>query len=268
MSGFLASVRSCAEARLALAGGADIIDVKEPSAGALGSVDRPTLAGIIRTLQGCRPVSATIGDVSLVPENIVARVTETAATGVDIVKIGIFSGDLDATLDALAPLARRGIRLVAVIFADRVPDLDALVPRCAAAGFAGIMLDTAEKGAGSLTSHLSLAALARFVGLARRHRLLSGLAGSLRLVDIPDVGALGADYLGFRSALTVGGRDRSLDVTALHAVRAALRSAAPTDGGRIHLPWSSNATEMAVARSAAAAESVGFANRTVASKAR
>ncbi len=110
MSGFLASVRSCAEARLALAGGADIIDVKEPSAGALGSVDRPTLAGIIRTLQGCRPVSATIGDVSLVPENIVARVTETAATGVDIVKIGIFSGDLDATLDALAPLARRASR--------------------------------------------------------------------------------------------------------------------------------------------------------------
>jgi uncharacterized protein (UPF0264 family) len=236
MSGFLASVRSAAEARIALAGGADIIDVKEPSSGALGRVDGETLAAIVETLGGNRPASATIGDVVLDPDTIVAAVTETAATGVDIVKIGLFAGDLDGTLAALAPLAGAGIRLVAVIFADRAPDLATLVPRCAAAGFAGIMLDTADKRAGPLTAHLSAGALARFVAAARARGLLSGLAGALRLADIPDLAALGADYLGFRSALAVGGRDRGIDLAAVQGVRRALDAAQPRGAGKIQLP--------------------------------
>jgi (5-formylfuran-3-yl)methyl phosphate synthase len=227
MSGFLASVRSAEEALVALAGGADIVDVKEPSAGALGRVDGKILTEIVQTLGRRRPVSATIGDVPLYPDSVAAAVTETAASGVDIVKIGLFVGDLDGTLTALAPLARAGLRIVAVVFADRAPDLATLVPRCAATGFTGIMLDTADKGAGPLTAHLSTDALARFVAAARAHGLLSGLAGALRLADIPALATLGADYLGFRSALTIGGRDSGIDLAAGHAVRRALNAALP-----------------------------------------
>jgi uncharacterized protein (UPF0264 family) len=267
MSGFLASVRSSEEALIALVGGADIVDVKEPSAGALGRVDGATLTTIVETLDGRRPVSATIGDVSLVPDAVIAAVRETAATGVDIVKIGLFAGDLEGTLSALAPLARVGIRLVAVAFADGAPDLEHLVPRCAAAGFAGIMLDTADKQAGPLTAHLSMDALVRFVASARAHGLLSGLAGALRLADIPGLAPLGADYLGFRSALTLGGRDRSLDLAAVRAVRRAFDVARPHDAAGVQLPWSSKATDTAGARSAGAAPTVS-AERTVLSKAR
>jgi (5-formylfuran-3-yl)methyl phosphate synthase len=225
MSGFLASVRSAEEALIALAGGADIVDVKEPSAGALGRADGESLAAIVGTIGGTRPVSATIGDLALDPEIVVAAVRETAASGVDIVKIGLFAGDLDGTLAALASLTRAGVRLVAVAFADRTPDLATLVPRCAAAGFAGIMLDTADKGVGSLVAHLSLEAMARFVAAARAHGLLSGLAGALRLADIPALATLSPDYLGFRSALTVGGRDRAIDLAAVESVRRALDAA-------------------------------------------
>jgi (5-formylfuran-3-yl)methyl phosphate synthase len=260
MSGFLASVRSAEEALVALAGGADIVDVKEPSAGALGRVDRATLTAIVRTLGGRRPASATIGDVPLDPGSVVAAVTETAASGVDIVKIGLFAGDLDGTLAALAPLAGAGLRLVAVVFADRAPDLTTLVPRCAAAGFAGIMLDTADKGEGPLTTHLSTDALARFIAAARAHGLLSGLAGALRLADIPGLATLGADYLGFRSALAIGGRDRGIDLAAVQSVRHAL------DAGGIQFPWSSSATATAGARSAGAAASLAPVRGTVSSK--
>ena len=38
MTALLASVRSVAEAELALAGGADVIDLKDPSQGALGAL--------------------------------------------------------------------------------------------------------------------------------------------------------------------------------------------------------------------------------------
>ena len=266
MTGFLASVRSAEESLIALAGGADIVDVKEPSAGVLGRVDSATLTAIVETLDGRRPVSATIGDVPLVPDAVIAAVRETAATGVDIVKIGLFAGDLEGTLSALSPLAR-ATRLVAVVFADGVPDLVHLVPRCAAAGFAGIMLDTADKQAGPLTGHLVMDALARFVASARAHGLLSGLAGALRLADISGLAPLGADYLGFRTALTVGDRDGSLDLGAVRAVRRALDAALPRDATGIQLPWSSKATDTAGARSAGAAPAVSAA-RTVSSKAR
>jgi uncharacterized protein (UPF0264 family) len=39
---------------------------------------------------------------------------------------------------------------------------------------------------------------ADFVAFARRHRLLVGLAGSLRRARIPALLETGADYLGFR----------------------------------------------------------------------
>ncbi|HEX3498788.1 MAG TPA: (5-formylfuran-3-yl)methyl phosphate synthase, partial [Stellaceae bacterium] len=82
MSGFLASVRSAEEALLALMGGADIIDVKEPASGALGRVDGAVLREIADVLGGRCTVSATIGDVPLEPGRVLAAVRETAVAGI------------------------------------------------------------------------------------------------------------------------------------------------------------------------------------------
>ena len=59
----LVSVRNAEEARAALAGGAEIIDAKEPSRGALGAVDDRRAARDRRAVDGMRPVSAALGDV-------------------------------------------------------------------------------------------------------------------------------------------------------------------------------------------------------------
>jgi uncharacterized protein (UPF0264 family) len=222
MTGMLASVRSAAEAAIAVAGSVDIIDAKEPSGGALGCVEPATLRAIVREVGGRCPVSATIGDLELAPDGVLAAVEATARNGADIVKIGVFPGALTPTWAALRPLTRRGLRLVAVMFADRAPDLWGVPTLCAEAGFYGVMLDTADKASGPLTAHLDRPALAGFVSLARSLGLVSGLAGSLRLGDIPGLASLGADYLGFRSALTVAGRAGALDTAALRAVRQAL----------------------------------------------
>lgn len=258
MTGFLASVRSAEEAALALAGGADIIDAKEPSAGALGRVASDALIGIVRAIAGRRPVSATIGDVALTPDIVVAAVEATAASGAGIVKIGVFPGALDATLAALRPMTASGVRLVAVLFADREPDLAGIVSRCAASGFYGVMLDTADKAGGPLTAHLDVRTLAGFVSFARSRALVSGLAGSLRLADIADLLPLGADYLGFRSALCAGGRGGRIDPASLRAVREALGDQA-SEAGR------SNATATAGATSEARDARSGEARRMTSS---
>ena len=60
----LVSVRTAAEARIALAGGADIVDAKEPSRGSLGAVSPSVLRQICQRIPSERPVSVALGDVS------------------------------------------------------------------------------------------------------------------------------------------------------------------------------------------------------------
>jgi len=62
MAELLVSVRSAAEAAAALAGGAAIIDVKEPELGSLGRADDSVIAQVIALVGGKRPVSAACGE--------------------------------------------------------------------------------------------------------------------------------------------------------------------------------------------------------------
>jgi uncharacterized protein (UPF0264 family) len=243
MTGLLASVATVDEARQAAALGADILDLKDPAKGALGAWAPDDIAAAVEALGRSAVLSATTGDLPMRPEILVAAVALVGRTGVAYVKVGFFlGGDHAACARALAPLAARGVRLVAVLMADQGPDLG-LLPHLARAGFAGAMLDTADKAAGSLRRHLDDRKLARFAHDARRFGLLAGLAGSLTIADIAPLAALGPDYLGFRRALCAGARTAALDPEAFAAVRAALDSAR------------SNATAAAGAQVAAAAAS-------------
>src|SRR5213082_3340205 len=63
----LVSVVSVEEARRALAGGADIIDVKDPNEGALGAPSPRTLSEVVREVGGRAPVSVALGDLPNLP---------------------------------------------------------------------------------------------------------------------------------------------------------------------------------------------------------
>ena len=58
----LVSVADVEEAAAALAGGADVIDAKDPRAGALGAVQARVLREIRAGIGDARPVTAAIGD--------------------------------------------------------------------------------------------------------------------------------------------------------------------------------------------------------------
>ena len=198
MSAFLASVRSVEEAKIALEY-ADIIDLKEPHNGALGALPLAGIENIVRFVDGRKLVSATVGDLPMQPEVIVRAVEATVATGVDIVKVGLFEFDA-ACIAALAPLIGRHVKLVAVLFADAQLQFDC-IPLLAKAGLYGVMLDTAHKQGKSLCECLSLEQLEDFLTQAREYDLMTGLAGSLRAENIESLSALSPDYLGFRGAL-------------------------------------------------------------------
>ncbi|WP_029353994.1 (5-formylfuran-3-yl)methyl phosphate synthase [Bosea sp. 117] len=232
----LASVADLAEMEIARAGGADIVDLKQPAFGALGAWSTEALTAAVMlwnawpsTGPSPRPLlSATAGDQPMVPAILAQAAGMVAASGVPIVKVGLFrSAHVADCIEALAPLTAR-TQLVGVLFADQEPDFG-LVAALGQAGFAGVMLDTADKRAGGLTAHMDALTLSQFVVEARRHGLMTGLAGSLALDDIEPLSCIGADYLGFRGVLCADGRTGSLDRGRLAAVRERM-PAFSTDG--------------------------------------
>lgn len=229
MTAFLASTRDLVEAKIALAAGANWIDMKEPRTGALGAVAPQEIARVVQWLLNVdpgMPVSATIGDCWEEPARMPARVALLAETGIPYVKIGVYAAQPDAhLLRAITECCACGPRIILVCFATALPDATAIAA-CAATGIDGMMLDTADKAGGSLTDVVAPAQLAAFVSSVRAHRLLCGLAGSLSAADVARLLPLGADYLGFRGALCdAGDRVGRISATAVSAIRACLDGA-------------------------------------------
>lgn len=212
MTKMLASVADLAEAEIAISGGADIVDLKDPKAGALGAVATETIRKAVQAVAGRRETSAVLGDLPMQPETIRSRAEEVAATGVDYVKAGFFpSPNAAVCAEALAPLAAR-TKLIAVLFADKEPDFG-LLELFAKHGFHGVMVDTADKNKGRLLDHLPPERIPAFVDCARSVGLKVGLSGSLETPDIPRLLPFAPDFLGFRGALC----DRSQRTAAISA---------------------------------------------------
>jgi (5-formylfuran-3-yl)methyl phosphate synthase len=219
----LVSVRDPAEAEAARLAGVDLVDAKDPERGALGALDTRTVREIVARVSGGAVTSA-------VAEPTPRDVDAMAASGVNWVKTGIGAarrGDRDA-LAALAAAAPG--RLIAVLFAEDGPAA-ALVPHLAEAGFAGAMIDTAGKRGARLPDLAAPADLVAFTAACRDNGLMSGLAGSLRVIDIPSLSAYAPDYLGFRGGLCRdfdrrNGIDPLRVAEALRALRPSRRDAA------------------------------------------
>jgi uncharacterized protein (UPF0264 family) len=215
----LVSVRSPAEALLAAEGGVDFIDLKEPREGALGGLPVATIRAIVQALRQrgiALPISATIGDVPMHEAALIAaRVEAVGACAVDYVKVGIERSPQAAAV--LEMLAGSRHAVVPVFIADHGLD-EALVAQACRLGFPAVMADTADKRAGSLFDCVKAPELQRFVATVRQAGKLVGLAGALRLPDLPALRQLAPDFAGFRSAVCAGDRASALDVQKLRGL--------------------------------------------------
>jgi uncharacterized protein (UPF0264 family) len=208
----LVSVRDPAEAHAAVAGGADFVDAKDPAAGALGAVSLEAFRAIVQAVNGARAVTAALGDATD-GAPLERDAAAFARAGAALVKVGFGGVDDRARARALLEAAARGAggeRVIAVAYADHrragsLPPLDVLdVVR--GAGLAGVLLDTADKRGPGLCDLIAPPALAEWVAIARRARLLVALAGRLEAADIESMRSIGADVVGVRGAACSGGR--------------------------------------------------------------
>ena len=224
----LVSVTSAAEAYAALAGGADVIDAKDPERGALGAVSPEAFHEILTAVAGARVVTAALGDAD--DEATIERDARAFTTaGAALVKLG-FAGIHDAgRVRALTAAAVRGARagnggVVAVAYADavRVASLapGAVLAAAARAGAAGLLIDTAEKGGSGLRALVAPRVLAAWVSEAQAAGLIVALAGQLTADDLPFARLAGADIAGVRGAACDGGRTGSVSADKVRMLRA------------------------------------------------
>lgn len=202
MTLMLASVADAEEAALVARLGADIVDFKDPSRGAIAAVEPEIARAGVSAVAGMALTSATLGDPPYATESLIARAHAFREAGVDMLKLAVDGPALAALSPSLAEIARGGA-LIGMLFADENPDFE-LLAQLQTLGFSGAMLDTRRKGEGRLIDHLDLARLATFSARCRALGLTAGLAGSLEPPDIPRLLLTGADALGFRGALCAG----------------------------------------------------------------
>jgi uncharacterized protein (UPF0264 family) len=228
----LVSVRSAAEVEAALAGGADIIDAKEPSRGPLGPVSPEVLAGIVARVPENVSLSVALGDHAMSGE-VISAVTSlrlprrpaplylklgfARVRSEDRIQRLIAAAVTASSESAAAPL------VVAVAYADAsragTAAPEALSRLASQVGAAGILLDTHTKDGIGLLSWMKPEALKRWVAGARTAGLLSGLAGGLGLHDLERISAASPDVLGVRGAACSDGREGRVNLMRVRVLR-------------------------------------------------
>jgi uncharacterized protein (UPF0264 family) len=213
----LVSVADATDARAAVAGGADVVDAKDPTHGALSPVRPGVLAEIITAVGGARPVSAALGETAA--DHALAG--RAGALGLAFVKIG-FTGD--GTAESRARTVVRdavGSRVVLAAYADQGLDPWTVIDLATRVGAAGVLLDTADKSGPGLLQMMDHSALGRWVEAAREGGLMTAVAGRLSIDDLPFVAELGADIAGVRGAACEGPRAGRVSADRVRALVAA-----------------------------------------------
>jgi len=213
----LVSVRGPVEARAALAGGADVIDAKDPARGALGAVSAERLAAIRRTVGAARPVSAALGDAH---DEVTVAAAAAAAAGAAFLKLGFGGVTSEARAQRLARAARRdagaATALVLVAYADW--------RRATSLAPDHLLAVAVETGAAGLFALVSPDAVAACVAAVRAAGLFAALAGSLSGADFATARAVGAELVGVRGAACVGGRKGRVSEARVAALQGLVRA--------------------------------------------
>ncbi|MFM9059110.1 MAG: (5-formylfuran-3-yl)methyl phosphate synthase [Planctomycetaceae bacterium] len=225
--GLLVSVRDAAEAVEAVAGGAAIVDVKEPACGPLGAAAAETAAAIAGVIAGRVPWTVACGELAAGGARAAAHVAGAIASlprgtpwpaAAKAGPAGLMPEDWRREFAAFVEALPRGVEPVAVAYADwraaDAPPPEAIIARAVALGARTLLIDTFDKQAAGILGPATRGGLPAWIVAAHAAGLAVAVAGRLNLAEVARAADLGADVVAVRSAVCRGGRmgrvDRSL----------------------------------------------------------
>ena len=235
----LVSVRAGEEVAAALAGGADIIDAKEPARGSLGPVSPNVLLAIAARVPDPIALSVALGDFAARDDvqHAVAGAEVPGRRAPTYLKLG-FAGErseatvtslIAAAMDAAAATPVQAI-VVPVAYADHEgagsPAPEAVLRAAMAAGARAFLVDTYTKDGRGLLHRIAFERLRTLSAEARSAGLLLAMAGSLDLATLDHIAEV-ADVIGVRGAACRGGREGSVEATLVRRLRDRLPGGRP-----------------------------------------
>lgn len=242
--GLLVSVREAVEVGPALAGGASIIDVKEPLHGPLGAAAPATVTAIAAAVAGRVPWTLACGELAGdAPARLVRTVVAELPAGVPAAaaaKAGPGGLDAVAWRRAFADFMHdlpAGVEPVAVAYGDAeraaAPAVEEVIQGAAELGCRLLLIDTWEKSGPDLLA-TGGGRLAGWIRRGLRLGLGVAVAGRLDGAGVAAARRLGADVTGVRGSVCRGGRSGLIDAD---LVAAAAREAPPPRRLSSWLSW-------------------------------
>lgn len=232
----LVSVRNATEAEAAMAGGCDILDVKEPSRGALGMADPTEIDAVIQVARRATPpvtVSVALGEALEWEES---RTLRQLVVSPDYVKLGTAGlSRFENWPDHWTRAAERwkcecslNSAWIIVAYADHqnaaAPSPEAIIQTAAELGVVGVLIDTWDKQTSGLRGWLNDLEISQLRDRALAHDLFFALAGKLRTTDLTAVSDLSPNIVGIRGAACRGhDRESELDPHAIAEFKRQLR---------------------------------------------
>jgi len=249
----LVSVRDLHEARQAVAGGADWIDLKDPLRGPLGPVDARIAHEVAGVFSVSHPLSAAAGELHSWWTQDAARAPDARASGkegtihsrssgllnvpgVRLLKLGLAGCDNTPCWQerwsvAQSEILKAGKHLVAVAYADwreaAAPCPEHVVEHAIGTPCAYLLIDTFCKTNGTVLDCLRVDELALLLKLARKASMRTVVAGSLSIASLPHLLALPIDLVAVRGAVCTGGRGGMLRRDRIEQFQRAMKA----------LPW-------------------------------
>jgi uncharacterized protein (UPF0264 family) len=224
----LVSVRSAFEAEAAFAGGADVIDIKDPARGALGRAGEEVFVAVCAFLAGRRPVSAALGELR--------EFSGHAPSSMDYVKCGLAGlagkSDWPSMWDRFRENAGRA-QAVIVAYADwqcaQAPSVRAVSALACARPGSVLLVDTCCKDTyihgrrATLLDWLPRDWIEMLVHEVHQASGRIALAGSLGLSEIAELRELGPDWFAVRgAACRDDDRDSTIDPERVRHIKSLL----------------------------------------------
>ncbi|MBE6487952.1 MAG: (5-formylfuran-3-yl)methyl phosphate synthase [Methanosphaera stadtmanae] len=211
----LVSVINLEEAKEAIKGKADILDIKNPKEGSLGA-NFPWIIKQISEYSKDMIISTTVGDVPYKPGTVSLASLGCAVSGSNYVKVGLYgTKDYSQAKDVMDAVVKtikeydQNITVVACGYADSYnigSVASNLIPKVAyESGCDVAMLDTYVKDGRRLTDYLDKTQLESFVEESHNYNLKVALAGSVNNDDMPLLKSLSCDIVGVRGCVCSDG---------------------------------------------------------------
>lgn len=223
----LVSVRGADEVGSALAGGAGLIDIKEPNAGALGKASDRTISAVAKEVAGRCPVSAAFGELSDWTGDSPSRIDP----GISFVKIGLSGAnqaDWRTTLESFRMKieSQFSAKLVIAAYGDwrragapRPQDVADFALHQKVPAF---LIDTFQKDGSTLLDWMAIGELIEVCDWFRQAGISTVLAGSLGRKQIRQLISVRPNWFAVRGAACSGGREGTIDTELVRSLVAEL----------------------------------------------